>query len=136
MSPITASGSMPGNASAANRPADEVAAQYLTFTLGEEVFAMEVLSFLTVRDLSAFSVCSKYFYEMANDGYLWQSLVARDFLINPKQEVVCLDDHHIQDSKELYVAQYQSLHKKNELFSHYRLAIAKRQMRRKETEGC
>ena len=102
--------------------------------VAEEVFAMEVLSFLTVRDLSAFSVCSKYCYEMANDGYLWQSLVARDFLINPNQEVVCLDDHHIQDSKELYVAQYQSLHKKNELFSYYRLAIAKRQMRRKEVE--
>jgi len=48
MSPITASGSMPGNASAANRPADEVAAQYLTFTLGEEVFAMDIR---TVREI-------------------------------------------------------------------------------------
>ena len=48
MSPVTASGSMPGNASAANRPADEVAAQYLTFTLGEEVFAMDIR---TVREI-------------------------------------------------------------------------------------
>jgi len=48
MSPITASGSMPGNASAANRPADDVAAQYLTFTLGEEVFAMDIR---TVREI-------------------------------------------------------------------------------------
>jgi purine-binding chemotaxis protein CheW len=39
---------MPGNASAANRPADEVAAQYLTFTLGEEVFAMDIR---TVREI-------------------------------------------------------------------------------------
>jgi len=48
MSPITASGLMPGNASAANRLADEVAAQYLTFTLGEEVFAMDIR---TVREI-------------------------------------------------------------------------------------
>ncbi len=48
MSPTTVSGSTPGSAIAAGGSADDIAAQYLTFTLGEEVFAMDIR---TVREI-------------------------------------------------------------------------------------
>ena len=100
------------------------------------VFAVEILTYLTMQEMSAFSTCSKFCLEMTKDSYLWSSLVVRDFdhtggLNGP----LMLRQGNLADKRDEYIARFRAMNAKLGLACAERLQAVKARRRQKRIEA-
>lgn len=81
--------------------------------LTDDIVITNILTFLTARDLSLLSQCSRYFYRATSTKEIWTTLITRDFLANADESnstlLTMLGSRDFREKKSSPLAKHQYL---------------------------